>query len=170
MTKTPIQRCLVALGIAGALSLMAGGVAEAKKDKGRSQVAKTRSKHDHGSSYSKRRGGPPSWAPAHGYRRKTHTSYKQSSSRYRDSDHDGIPDYRDTRHGTNWQRTRTRTRNDRDGDGIPNARDRDDDNDGIPDGRDRNDRRVNTRRASRDTDGDGVPNYRDRHDNNPRRH
>jgi hypothetical protein len=75
---------------------------------------------------------PPSWAPAHGYRRKHESHGRYYRTDYRDRDSYG-------RRSRYSRRTRYSRANDYDRDGIPNRRDRDIDGDGAPNRRDDHD-------------------------------
>jgi len=93
---------------------------------------------------------PPSWAPAHGYRRKHgDDSYRYSTRRNYGDRYYNSGRYYDDRYYSGGRYYGTgiggrRIYGDIDGDGIRNRRDR-------------------------DRDGDGIPNRRDRHPDNPRR-
>lgn len=86
---------------------------------------------------------PPSWAPAHGYRRHRDRDWNRYSTRRRYNnryDYGRYDNYGYGRYGYNrydYGRYGTRGRSgDLDGDGIPNRRDRDRDGDGVRNDRD----------------------------------
>jgi hypothetical protein len=80
------------------------------------------------------------------------SGYGHAQRDWRDSDRDGVPNWRDRHDNRDWR--------DRDRDGIPNWRDRQDNRDG----RDGDRERRPQGRDWRDSDRDGTPNWRDRRD------